>query len=234
MVSILRNNYPALVQFNACLLNVFIKLLYFPLGSGMIVLLELARMFSRLYKSSKTQPSVNLVFLLSAGGKFNYFGTKKWLESQLDSSSSSELLSDVKFCLCLDAIGNVPFMSRASGQKENNDSSDSVLNMHVSKPPKEDSSSGRFFASLETLSQTITKKEPGKLESNRGLSVQFVHKKINLADERLAWEHERFSIRRLPAFTLSNVEAHDTLDRIPTILDRTVDVDMLGKYRYKI
>lgn len=234
MVSILRNNYPALVQFNACLLNVFIKLLYFPLGSGMIVLLELARMFSRLYKSSKTQPSVNLVFLLSAGGKFNYFGTKKWLESQLDSSSSSELLSDVKFCLCLDAIGNVPFMSRASGQKENNDSSDSVLNMHVSKPPKEDSPSGRFFASLETLSQTITKKEPGKLESNRGLSVQFVHKKINLADERLAWEHERFSIRRLPAFTLSNVEAHDTLDRIPTILDRTVDVDMLGKYRYKI
>merc|ERR1719510_675639 len=148
-------------------------------GSGMIVLLELARMFSRLYKSSKTQPSVNLVFLLSSGGKFNYFGTKKWLESHLDSSSSSELLSDVKFCLCLDAIGNVPLMSKATEQKENKDNTDSVLNMHVSKPPKEDSHSGRFFASLENLSQ-IMKKDLENLEGNKGLSVRFVHKKINL------------------------------------------------------
>ena len=198
----------------------------------MIVLLELARMFSRLYKSSKTQPSVNLVFLLSAGGKFNYFGTKKWLESQLDSSSSSELLSDVKFCMCLDAIGNVPLMPRTTGQNEK-ESSESVLNMHVSKPPKDDSHSGRFFTTLETLSQAM-KKESETMEGNRGLSVQFIHKKINLADERLAWEHERFSIRRLPAFTLSNVESHDTLDRIPTILDRTVDIDILGKYSYRI
>ena len=87
-------------------------------GSGVIVLLELARMFSRLYKSSKTQPSVNLVFLLSAGGKFNYFGTKKWLESHLDSSSSSELLSDVKFCLCLDAIGNTHLSSKVENKEE--------------------------------------------------------------------------------------------------------------------
>ena len=61
----------------------------------------------RFYKSSKTQPSANMVFLLASGGHFNYFGTKKWLEDPLAASSSSQLLSDVKFTVCLDSLGNV-------------------------------------------------------------------------------------------------------------------------------
>ena len=206
-------------------------------------MLELARMFSRLYKSSKTQPSVNLVFLLSAGGKFNYFGTKRWLESHLDASSSSELLSDVKFCLCLESLGNIRSSSKPSDQKETEEGSTQkhsqhetdkqqmVLNMHVSKPPKEDSHAGRFFASLQTMAQKLKLKKQSETGDNvTDVDVRYVHKKINLADERLAWEHERFSIRRLPAFTLSNVEAHDTIDRIPTILDRTVDDEIIGNF----
>ena len=112
------------------------------LGSGVIVLLELARMFSRLYKSSKTQPSVNLVFLLAAGGKFNYFGTKKWLESHLDSSSSSELLSDVKFCLCLDTVGNIHTSSKGAEEKEQEESSERAVPSSISSPtpPKRTSS----------------------------------------------------------------------------------------------
>ena len=205
-------------------------------------MLELARIFSRLYKSSKTQPSVNLVFLLSAGGKFNYFGTKRWLESHLDSSSSSELLSDVKFCLCLDSIGNIPTFSKLVAQEKSEESSsqkdnkndnleERTLYMHVSKPPKEDSHSSRFFSSLQSVARKMTMKT--NLKETKGkanIDVRVVHKKINLAEERLAWEHESFSIRRLPAFTLSNVEAHDTLDKIPTILDRTMDNELIGNF----
>ena len=31
-----------------------------------------------------------------------------------------------------------------------------------------------------------------------------VHKKVNLAEDMLDWEHERFSMRRLPAGTFSH------------------------------
>lgn len=39
------------------------------------------------------------------------------------------------------------------------------------------------------------------------VTVDGVHKKINLADQQLAWEHERFSMRRLPAFTISTLKS---------------------------
>lgn len=61
--------------------------------------------------------------------------------------------------------------------------------------------------------------------SSQAVNVQMVHKKINLADDYLAWEHERFSIQRLPAFTLSHFDNHKAVQR-NTILDtRCVSLD---------
>lgn len=64
-------------------------------------------------------------------------------------------------------------------------SSSPSMTMHVSKPPK-----------------------PGgaahSIKSRLGVSIN--HKKINLAEELLAWQHERFSIRRMTAFTLSSLQ----------------------------
>ncbi|KAJ8029955.1 Nicalin-1 [Holothuria leucospilota] len=53
-------------------------------GSGVAAFLELARLFSRLYLNSQTHARFNLLFFLSGGGKFNYQGTKRWIEDNLE------------------------------------------------------------------------------------------------------------------------------------------------------
>lgn len=60
--------------------------------------------------------------------------------------------------------------------------------------------------------------------------VEMVHKKINLADDKLAWEHERFSIRRLPAFTASSMSGPNNQER-NTLLDiqQSVKPEMLQR-----
>ena len=41
-----------------------------------------------------------------------------------------------------------------------------------------------------------------------GINFTLVHKKINLGEDLLSWEHERFSLRRLPAGTISHFSNH--------------------------
>jgi Zn-dependent M28 family amino/carboxypeptidase len=45
-------------------------------GSGVVALLEIARLFSRLYSNPKTRGKYNLLFGLTSGGPYNYNGTK--------------------------------------------------------------------------------------------------------------------------------------------------------------
>jgi len=166
-------------------------------GSGVSILLELARIFSSLYQGSRTHPAYSLVFLLSGGGKLNYAGTKRWLDEHLDLDAASDVLSKVKYVLCLDSLGK-----------------DSSLKLHVSKPPKEGSDAAILFENLRSVSKSLYPdvEEP-----------QVVHKKINLADDQFSWEHERFSIRRLPAMTLSHLPSPKGNDR-QTILDTKAHV----------
>nr|XP_023699520.1 nicalin isoform X2 [Paramormyrops kingsleyae] len=167
-------------------------------GSGVSVLLELARLFSRLYTYKRTHAGYNLLFFVSGGGKFNYQGTKRWLEENLDHTESSLLQDNVAFVLCLDTLGN-----------------GNSLHLHVSKPPKEGSPQHALLTELEMV---ISSQYPE-------VKFSMVHKKINLADDTLAWEHERFGIRRLPAFTLSHLESHRSTLR-SSIMDMRPHVDL--------
>jgi hypothetical protein len=193
-------------------------------GSGVVALLELSRIFSALYSNSKTIPPVNILFLLTAEGKFNYHGIKRWIEEQ---SETNEIggkvdLDDVLFAICLDSLG-----------RSNDPSDDTGLYMHVSRPPKEGQASSHFLSSLQ-------------LTTNRShVKFDLVHKKINLASEQLAWEHERFSLNKIPALTLSHFKSFkdtnrativDTFDNVdPQILKRNIKLIAHGlvKFIYK-
>uniref|UniRef100_A0A8P4GAX8 Nicalin n=1 Tax=Dicentrarchus labrax TaxID=13489 RepID=A0A8P4GAX8_DICLA len=174
-------------------------------GSGVSMLLELARLFSKLYTYKRTHAGYNLLFFVSGGGKFNYQGTKRWLEDNLDHTDSSLLQDNVAFVLCLDTLGN----------------GDS-LHLHVSKPPKEGTPQ---YSLLKELEMVVASQYPE-------VKFSMVHKKINLADDMLAWEHERFGIRRLPAFTLSHLPSHRLAQRSSIMDVRSVphvDVKKLGR-----
>ncbi|XP_015255708.1 PREDICTED: nicalin isoform X5 [Cyprinodon variegatus] len=167
-------------------------------GSGVSMLLELARLFSKLYTYKRTHAAYNLLFFVSGGGKFNYQGTKRWLEDNLDHTDSSLLQDNVAFVLCLDTLGN----------------GDSLY-LHVSKPPKEGTPQYSLLKELETV---VSSQYPE-------VKFSMVHKKINLAEDMLAWEHERFGIRRLPAFTLSHLPSHRSAQR-SSIMDVRPHVDV--------
>ncbi|EDV32309.2 uncharacterized protein Dana_GF15764 [Drosophila ananassae] len=153
----------------------------YPLNADAAVLFALVELFSKVHYTSSMAPKYRLKFLLSdAGLLLNFQGSKKWLE--VDDNA----LQNVEFVLCLDTI---------TESLSNNP--DNALYMHVSKPPKEKSSISNFFKLLKSAAEKYS----------NGLAVEGVHKKINLADSKLAWEHERFSIKRYPSFTLSSVKS---------------------------
>ncbi|CAI9768582.1 unnamed protein product [Fraxinus pennsylvanica] len=140
-------------------------------GSGVVALLEIARLFSILYSNPKTRGRYNLLFGLTSGGPYNYNGTYKWLRS-LDQRQRET----IDYAVCLNSIGSF-----------NND-----LWIHVSKPP-ENAYIKQIFEGFSNVAEEL------------GLKVGLKHKKINISNTRVAWEHEQFSRLRVTAVTLSEL-----------------------------
>ncbi|XP_022883788.1 nicalin-1-like [Olea europaea var. sylvestris] len=140
-------------------------------GSGVVALLEIARLFSILYSNPKTRGRYNLLFGLTSGGPYNYNGTYKWLRS-LDQRQRET----IDYAICLNSVGSF-----------NND-----LWIHVSKPP-ENAYIKQIFEGLSNVAEEL------------GLKVGLKHKKINISNTRVAWEHEQFSRLRVTAATLSEL-----------------------------
>lgn len=145
------------------------------------VLLTLIDTFSKIHNSVGMAPKYRLLFLLTESGTLlNFQGAKKWLDTNLEENVA---LQNAEFVVCLDSIGV--------------STEDETLYMHVSKPPKDGTHMNTFYKQLKQNAQRYA-----------NATVEGVHKKINLADVQLAWEHERFSMKRMPAFTVSVLKSH--------------------------
>ncbi|KAF5181474.1 Nicalin [Thalictrum thalictroides] len=150
-------------------------------GGGVVALLEIARLFSRLYSNPKTRGRYNLLFGLTSGGPYNYNGTLKWLRS-LD----HRVRESIDYAVCLNSIAP----------------SENELWMHVSKPP-ENVHIKHLFEGFSNVAKDL------------GVNINLKHKKINISDARVAWEHEQFSRLRVTAITLSELSVP------PELLDST-------------
>ncbi|XLS49106.1 hypothetical protein HN51_009783 [Arachis hypogaea] len=150
-------------------------------GSGVVALLEVARLFSLLYSNPKTRGQYNLLFGLTSGGPYNYNGTRKWLRS-----FDQRLRESIDYAICIDSIG----------------SWENELWIHVSKPP-ENSYIKQIMEDFSSVAEEL------------GFNVNLKHKKINISNPRVAWEHEQFSRLRVTAATLSELSA------APELLEKT-------------
>ncbi|XP_012087669.1 nicalin-1 [Jatropha curcas] len=140
-------------------------------GSGVVALLEIARLFSLLYSNPRTRGRYNLLFGLTSGGPYNYNGTQKWLRS-----FDQRLRESIDYAICLNSIG----------------SWDNELWIHVSKPP-ENAYIKQIFEGFSSVAKEL------------GVEVGLKHKKINISNPRVAWEHEQFSRLRVTAATISEL-----------------------------
>jgi hypothetical protein len=124
-------------------------------------------------------------------------------------------LDDVLFAISLDSLGR-PIQSE--------DSLSNGLLMHVSRPPKEGQHTFEFLrvSIISSLTQFLSnirswffiKNLEKEANKTKDFKFDLIHKKINLASEQLAWEHERFSLNKIPALTLSHFQSHKDTDRV--------------------
>ena len=186
------------------------------------------------------------MFSLTGGGKYNFLGTKRWIEENLDHAGEFLAFVTHRPCgmCCVYANMNLNtnwfiwakhFLSRVqpapwqcgicsvfgyTGQR--------WWTVHACIPPSQTRHShahfyarlgaGTYILLLDTKIWTslISLKENLLLcfwyllqvVSSRfpWVKVGLVHKKINLVESTVAWEHERYSLRRIPGFTLSHLE----------------------------
>ncbi|KAJ6232900.1 nicalin [Anaeramoeba flamelloides] len=158
------------------------------------VLIELSRLFTKLYNNPQTKGQYNLLFVLNGGSKQNYLGTKKWI-----SSVDRKVLESVELVLCLDSLSIYD--------------DDLVKNQLIDDLFLHYSNGGKI---------EIDKAVPIEFQSISkmfGINTQIVTKKIMKNNPLISFEHEIFYRKKLKAITISNFKSYNQTIRKGSLLD---------------
>ncbi|KAK8803703.1 hypothetical protein WA158_001397 [Blastocystis sp. Blastoise] len=164
-------------------------------ASGTIGVLELNRLFSKLYQNTGKKGiylflfifiifyficllfilyiytiTYNILFVLTNGGMMDNEGLRQWLIQ-----TNPELLNNILFALSLDRLGL-------------HDS----LHLHINKFPKE-----------EDLQRLLSTFEVVGKQMNMPVTVDV--KNVNLEHSHRTYMHERFAMRRIPSGTITSI-----------------------------
>ena len=137
-------------------------------GSGLAGLLELSRLFSKVYGTLKNRVGYNLMFIVTGGSRLNYKGSNLLLDEL-----PSHLISTIDFALCLDSIAN------------------DNLYLHYSRPKDASPLTKSLYTVFEDTAREMK------------VDLTLMHKKINIRNPNLSWEHEAYARKRILAMTLS-------------------------------
>lgn len=113
-----------------------------------------------------------------------------------------QVINKISYALCIDSIG----------------SSDSLV-MHISRFHKDgETEVARFYGALNTTAELTE------------TPLEYVKKKVNIADPYVPWEHENFSRRKVVAGTVSSLrEARSTIFQHSSLFDLEIDPHTLFK-----
>ena len=146
-------------------------------GSGIIVLLELIRILSKIYENYETMIKYDILFVLTSAGNENFKGTDIFLNN-LEPSISENL----QYVLCLDSLGSL---------NEEND-----LYLHLSRYPREYEVTPNKLYNIFNITA-----------KNMNINLNYIKKKVFLTEDFVPWEHEQFSKRKIISATLSTLSA---------------------------
>ena len=146
-------------------------------GSGILALLELIRIISKLYENYESVIKYDILFVLTSGGNENFKGTEQFINN-LEPSINENL----QYVLCLDSIGSL-------NEKDN-------LYLHLSRYPREYEVTPNKLYNIFNLTA-----------KNMDINLNYIKKKVFLSEDFVPWEHEQFSKKKIISATLSTLNA---------------------------
>ena len=146
-------------------------------GSGILALLELIRIISKLYENYESVIKYDILFVLTSGGNENFKGTEQFINN-LEPSINENL----QYVLCLDSIGSL-------NEKDN-------LYLHLSRYPREYEVTPNKLYNIFNLTA-----------KNMDINLNYIKKKVFLSEDFVPWEHEQFSKKKIISATLSTLNS---------------------------